>query len=138
MRYRPINSSRRFAVLAAVVAVLMAIGQSASAIASPAPGPAAATSVAAATPLVAGAVVTTGPSRIADSRDGLQISGAVPELSTVPVQVTGLREVPDIGVAAVVVNVTAVWPSGSGYLTVWPSGISRPDTSSLNSGPGRP
>jgi hypothetical protein len=132
MRYRPINSSRRFAVLAAAVAVLMAIGQSASAIASPAPGPAAATSVAAATPLVAGAVVTTGPSRIADSRDGLQIPGWVSPLAAVPVQVTGRGGIPDSGVASVLVNVTVIWPLAAGYLTVWPSGMSRPDTSTLN------
>ena len=132
MRYRPINSSRRFAVLAAVVAVLMAIGQSASAIAPPAPGPVAASSVAAATSLVAGAVVTTGPSRIADSRDGLQIPGWVSPLAAVPVQVTGRGGIPDSGVASVLVNVNVIWPLAAGYLTVWPSGMSRPDTSTLN------
>ena len=30
------------------------------------------------------------------------------------------------------VNVTVVWPWFAGYLTVWPSDTSRPDTSNLN------
>jgi hypothetical protein len=72
------------------------------------------------------------PARIADSRSGLQIPTAVGALATVPVQVTGVGGIPGSGVAAVLVNVTLVWPWFAGYLTVWPSGASRPDTSNLN------
>lgn len=39
---------------------------------------------------------------------------------------------PATGVAAVVLNVTAVAPTTAGFLTVWPSGIPRTDTSNLN------
>jgi hypothetical protein len=50
----------------------------------------------------------------------------------VPVQVTGQDGVPASGVAAVVLNVTVVSPQAAGYLTVWPSWITRTDTSNLN------
>jgi hypothetical protein len=39
-------------------------------------------------------------------------------------------------VTAVVINVTAVHPAGSGYLTVYPSGSSLPNTPNLNVKPG--
>ena len=34
--------------------------------------------------------------------------------------------------AAVLLNVTAVFPDGPGFVTVWPCGSSRPDASNLN------
>jgi hypothetical protein len=46
-----------------------------------------------------------------------------------PVQ--GLCGVP-VGAKAVTVNVTAVVPSGPGFLTLYPSGIATPVVSSLN------
>src|SRR5664280_528349 len=36
------------------------------------------------------------------------------------------------GVAAVVLNVTAVSPQAAGFITVWPSGLTRTNTSNLN------
>ena len=48
------------------------------------------------------------------------------------VQVTGQGGVPATGVSAVVVNVTAVAPTAAGYITVWPSGTPRQETSNLN------
>jgi hypothetical protein len=74
-------------------------------------------------------VVSVTPARIADSRAGLQIPGAV---GAVPVQVTGRGGIPDGGVAAVLATVTVVAPQQAGYITVWPSGSTRPDTSNLN------
>ena len=81
---------------------------------------------------VAGAVVPVAPARIADSRTSLQIPGAVPALGSVQVQITGRGGIPSTGVAAAVLTVTAVAPVTDGYLTVWPAGIARTDTSSVN------
>jgi hypothetical protein len=69
-------------------------------------------------PAAAGAVVSVTPARIADSRSGVQIPAAVPSFSTAPVQVTGQGGIPGSGVAAVLVNVTVVWPWFAGYLIV--------------------
>ena len=51
---------------------------------------------------------------------------------TASLQVTGKGGVPATGVSAVVVNVAVVTPAVAGYLTVFPSGTTRQDTSSLN------
>ncbi|MGI8751508.1 MAG: Ig domain-containing protein [Acidimicrobiales bacterium] len=51
------------------------------------------------------------------------------------IQVTGVNGVPSTGVAAVAVNLTAVFPTASGYLTVAPGGTippGGPSSSSLN------
>ena len=88
--------------------------------------------VVAAAPAVAGAVVSVTPARIADSRDGLQILGAVAGFGTVGVQVAGRGGIPGSGAAAVVATVTVTGPQGGGHLTVWPSGVGMPGTSNLN------
>ena len=80
----------------------------------------------------AGALVSVTPARIADSRDGLQIPGAVAGFGTVGVQVAGRGGIPGSGVAAVVATVTVTGPQGGGHLTVWPSGVGMPGTSNLN------
>src|SRR5664279_4171495 len=79
------------------------------------------------TPTAAG---TIGPvtARIADSRLGLQIPGAVPALGSTAVQVAA----PSSGVAAAVATVTVVDPQADGYVTVWRSGTRQPGTSNLN------
>src|SRR5664279_2029119 len=120
--------------LVAAVAVSMTGAPAASAGAVPSPPAAAAASVAAALagPSAAGGVVSVTPARIADSRTNQQITGAVPALGTVPVQVTGQGGVPATNVAAVVLNVTVVSPQAAGYITVWPFGIDRTNTSNLN------
>jgi hypothetical protein len=48
------------------------------------------------------------------------------------VKVTGCWGVPPSGVGAVVLNVTAVDASRATFVTVWPSGVSRPKASTLN------
>jgi hypothetical protein len=79
------------------------------------------------------------PSRVLDTRTGLGApAGVVPAGSTRSVQVTGQGGLPANGVGTVVLNVTAVKPSSSGYLTVYPSGSARPTTSNLNFPAGRP
>ena len=80
----------------------------------------------------AGAVVSVTPARVADSRAGLQIPGAVAGFGTVGVQVAGRGGIPGSGAAAVVATVTVTGPQGGGYLTVWPSGVGMPGTSNLN------
>ncbi len=84
------------------------------------------------TPSMAGAVVAVNPTRIADSRIPFTLAGALSGLGTAQLQISGQGPVPATGVAAVVLNVTAVTPTTAGYLTVWPSGIPRTDTSNLN------
>ncbi len=85
------------------------------------------------TPAGAFATVAGGPKRILDTRSANGVGTRTPLRAgqTVAVQVTGRGNVPAGGVSAVVMNVTAVTPSGSGYLSVYP-GPSKPSTSSIN------
>ena len=81
------------------------------------------------------------PKRLIDSRDGLGVArGRVRPDSPVTLQVVGARvqridgtnlAIPANAVAAAI-NVTAVTPSGPGYVTVWPCGVDRPVVSTLN------
>ena len=61
------------------------------------------------------------PARVKDTRPG----SPIPAKGTITVDVTGLGGVPATGASAVVLNVTAVKPSSSTYLTVYPSGETR-------------
>ncbi|GAB4065590.1 hypothetical protein GCM10028777_15460 [Angustibacter speluncae] len=79
-----------------------------------------------------GSVVALAPSRLVDTRT----AAAVPALGTLDVQVAGHGDVP-AGVAAVLLNVTAVAPGTGGYLTAYPQGTARPTTSNVNYLPGR-
>ena len=79
------------------------------------------------------------PARLVETRPGRATvdgayAGAGPMAggATLSVTVTGRGGVPATGVGAVVLNVTAVGPSGAGYLTVWPTGAARPLASNLN------
>ncbi len=51
--------------------------------------------------------------------------------------VQGVCGVP-VGAKAVTVNLTAVGPNGTGFLTMFPTGITRPVVSSLNFNAGEP
>jgi len=84
------------------------------------------------TPTLPGAVASLSPARIMDTRTNLGVTGPVPSLGTVSLQVTGQGGVPASGVSAVVVNVTAADPTSAGYITVWPSGTTMQQTSNLN------
>jgi hypothetical protein len=79
------------------------------------------------------------PARILDTRsgNGQPAPGPVGPGSSIDVQVTGRGGVPATGVQAVVLNVTAVTPSASSFLTVWPTGLTRPEVSNLNVVPGQ-
>jgi hypothetical protein len=80
------------------------------------------------------------PARITDTRSGSGFPNAGHTLgpgTTLDVQVTGAGGVPATGVAAAVLNVTATNPTEQSFLTIWPTGVSRPTASNLNFGPGR-
>ncbi len=77
------------------------------------------------------------PVRILDTRNGTGgVSVPVGPNQSIAVQVAGRGGVPTMASIvpprAIVLNVTAVGPSGAGYLTVWPDGVTRPGTSDLN------
>ncbi|MCU1394064.1 MAG: hypothetical protein JWM34_2492 [Ilumatobacteraceae bacterium] len=69
------------------------------------------------------------PDRLLDTRT----AGGAPigPASSIDLQVAGVRSVPGNAVAAVL-NVTAVGATSASYLTVWPTGVDQPGTSSLN------
>ena len=85
------------------------------------------------TPTAAGAFGSLTPTRILDTRG----TSTLPALGSRIVQIRGAGGVPSTGVAAVVVNITAVNPTAGGYLTAWPSGVGRPTASNLNFNPGQ-
>ena len=72
------------------------------------------------------------PARILDTRTGVGHSGAVGAESAITVDVTGFGGVPNSGVSAVVINVTAVTPTKASFLTIYPTGVNRPTASNLN------
>lgn len=89
--------------------------------------------------LSGGTYVALPPARIFETRPGAAVlPGAVNRQAqigvgqTIEVKVTGLGGVPEDGVSAVVLNVTAVLPDSPSYLTVWPTGSPRPNASNLN------
>jgi hypothetical protein len=75
------------------------------------------------------------PARITDTRtlSGEPNSGhPLQSGGTLSVQVTGVGGIPTSGAAAVAMNVTAVSPTASGYVTAYPSGSSQPLASNVN------
>lgn len=78
------------------------------------------------------------PARVLDTRKAVGVTTKTPigDGRYVDVQVTGKKGVPSTGVAAVVLNVTAISPTTRGYLTVYPASQSRPTASSVNFGKG--
>lgn len=88
-------------------------------------------------PLTAGALGALSPVRLLDTRNGTGVAkGVVSGQSTASFTVTGRGGVPKTGVAAVVLNVTAVPGNAGGYLTVYAAGLAqRPVVSNLDFGP---
>ena len=86
-------------------------------------------------PTAAGAFGALTAARVLDTRNGRGIAGTPTTLaagSTIRVKVTGVGGVPASGVAAVVLNVTAVGSSGAGWATLYTDGQPKPATSNLN------
>jgi uncharacterized protein (DUF1501 family) len=72
------------------------------------------------------------PQRVLDTREGIGAPvGRVGPTSVIRLPVSGRARVP-AGAAAVVLNVTATNVDGPTFVTVWPAGTPRPDTSNLN------
>ncbi|MFL6098998.1 MAG: hypothetical protein ACJ71T_03485 [Actinomycetales bacterium] len=73
------------------------------------------------------------PARIVDTRDGTGTPAArIAGGATLTFGVSGAGGVPGSNVSAAVLSVTAVTPGGSGYLTAYAGGASRPVASSLS------
>jgi hypothetical protein len=79
----------------------------------------------------AGAFTAVGPNRILDTRANLGITGHLGTTAKT-LQITGKGNVPSGNVSAVVFNLTVVNPTRTSYITVWPTGQSRPTTSNIN------
>lgn len=83
------------------------------------------------------AFVPVTPTRIVDTRYGTGVrTGSVPAGGMVTFQVTGRGGI-QTGATNVVLNVTVVHPTGSGWGTAYPAGAQRPGTSNLNFMAGR-
>ena len=79
-----------------------------------------------------GAFTPIQPARLLDTRTG--IGGPVQKFGaneSRSLQIAGVGSIP-ISATAVALNITAVNPSAQSYVTAWPSGSSRPDSSSVN------
>ncbi len=89
-------------------------------------------------PAAAGSTYTAiTPARVLDSRDGTGgYPTAWPANTARPLSVTGANGVP-ANATAVVLNVTATSPTAPGYLTIYPTGATRPVASNLNFTPGQ-
>lgn len=73
------------------------------------------------------------PTRILDTRIGTGAPRArVAANGEITLTVAGQGGVPTNGATAVVINVTAVGASGSGFVTVYPANVNRPVASNLN------
>jgi hypothetical protein len=73
------------------------------------------------------------PARAFDTRSGLPLASN----TAMSFRITGMGGVPLTGITAVALNVTAVDPTGPGYVTVWPADVARPTASNLNFGAGQ-
>ena len=69
--------------------------------------------------------------RVVDTREGGG-PDRVPAGGVLRVPVLGVAGVPLVGVSGVALNVTAVGPSGPGFLRVWDCAVAEPETSSVN------
>jgi hypothetical protein len=68
---------------------------------------------------------------------GLSEAAPQPAGSTYELRVTGQAGVP-ADASAVVLNITSAGATGTGYITAWPCGATRPNASNLNYGVGAP
>lgn len=78
------------------------------------------------------------PVRILDTRTTNTpsgVAGRVPSRGTLDLQIRGANGIP-ADATAIVMNVTAVLPTGAGFITAYPSGVSRPLAANLNFAPG--
>ena len=76
------------------------------------------------------------PARLLDTRTGFGGFTRMGPASSIDLALAGRAGLPSSGVSGVVLNVTATQASLPSYLSVYPTGISRPATSSVNFYPG--
>lgn len=79
------------------------------------------------------------PARVLDTRTGAGRDGVVGPVTggqTIDLLVTGVGGVPTSGVTGVALNVTVDGPTGTGFVTTWPTGEPRPNASTHNFAPG--
>jgi len=79
-----------------------------------------------------GRYVALAPRRVLDTRLGIGAPLARVGGTPLTVDLLGSGGVPGTGVSGVMLNVTAVTPTADTYITVYPSGSSRPNASNLN------
>ena len=127
--------TRRFWLRVGLAAAAVVLLAGSTSVVSAATAPPAAVPAVSASPL-AGTFVPLPPTRIADSRITMSFP-TLRALETDDLQLVGRGGIPMTGVAAGVLNVTVADSQHGGYLTVWPSGRSRPDSSNVNFGGGR-
>lgn len=72
------------------------------------------------------------PTRIVDTRIGLGLPSKLSAYTTTEFTVAGKGGVPATGVQSVVVNITVVNPSRTGYLVAYAGGTAKPGTSTVN------
>jgi hypothetical protein len=85
--------------------------------------------------VAAGRFVPLTPQRLFDTRPGEPAPGHKGRLGaedTIDVQVLGVGDVPDSGVSAIVVNITATEAGAPGFVTGYPTGEERPLASNVN------
>jgi hypothetical protein len=79
-------------------------------------------------------LVAVAPKRLVDTRENSPGRAAAPVGAgqVLDVQLAGVSPLPSSGIAAVAVNLTAVQPTGDGYLTAYPCDAGVPSSSSVN------
>jgi hypothetical protein len=88
---------------------------------------------------VAGTYVALSPVRIADTRPGsgyLEAGMTLGAGGSINIAISG-GVIPSVGVSAAVLNVTAVSPTTSSFITVYPEGAVRPVVANINVAPGQ-
>lgn len=109
--------------------LLLAVLMPAATLIAGAPAPVAAAEA----PPRPGGLTAVTPARTLDTRIGVGAAAAkVGPGRTIDLQVTGRGGVPSTGVAAVALNLTVTEPTAVGFLTVYPTGETRPLASSAN------
>ena len=89
-------------------------------------------------PLVPARLLDTRPAPVGATTDGLEVgAGPIGEGTSHALSVLGRGGVSAAGIGSVVVNVTVTNPTTSSFLTVYPSGTTRPNASNLNFTPGQ-
>lgn len=83
----------------------------------------------------AGRLIGVTPKRVFDTRPAETPpgpKGRIPAGGTITVKMTGANGVPDSGVSAVVFNLTGTEAGAPGFVTAYPSDVTRPNTSNVN------